>query len=242
MKSVADAFLPSTLTSGRKRTRLPARRAVRRAPLREAAYDASSMMNRGVACCAVVVGLLVATAAGTCAAFAPALASIGFGVSVPYELPVDWAASFSYVSVEALLSPHLTVYLDLGTYPAAFPDVFEVSASLLVKGWVGPTDVFGGAGFTTQWTRVGPVWSIRPLWNLRAGYQIWLAEAAAIQLQFRTLEPIFLDQWTFSPEIALGFCVGLGRARPASPRFDLDVLWLLVGLGVAALLAFLPRQ
>jgi hypothetical protein len=102
--------------------------------------------------------------------------------------------------------------------------------------------VFGGGGVTTQWTRVGSAWSIRPLWNLRAGYQIWLAEAAAIQLQFRTLEPLYLSEWTFSPEIALGFCVGLGSARPASPQFDLAYLWLIVGLGVAALLAFLPRQ
>lgn len=191
---------------------------------------------------AVIVGLLIACAGTPSAAMRPALASIGFGVSVPYELPVDWAASFSFVSVEALLSPHLTTFFDLGTYPATFPDVFEMGLSLLVKGWVGPTDVFAGGGITTQWTRVGLAWSIRPLWNLRAGYQIWLAESAAIQLQFRTLEPIYLAEWTFSPEIALGFCVGLGRARPASPQYDWDVLWILAGLGVAALLAFLPRQ
>jgi hypothetical protein len=200
------------------------------------------MMNRGFACCVLGTILLVACAGSASAALAPALASIGFGVSVPYELPVDWAASFSFVTLELLLSPHLTTMFDLGTYPASFPDVFEVGASLLVKGWVGPTDVFGGGGITTQWTRVGSAWSIRPLWNLRAGYQIWLAEAAAIQLQFRTLEPLSLSGWTFSPEIALGFCVGLGSARPASPQFDLAYLWLIVGLGVAALLAFLPRQ
>jgi hypothetical protein len=199
-------------------------------------------MNRRFACCVVAVGLLLACAGETGAALGPALASIGFGVSVPYELPVDWTASFSFVSLEALLSPHLTVFLDLGTYPATFPDVFEAGASLLVKGWMGPTDVFGGGGLTTQWTRVGSAWSIRPLWNLRAGYQIWLAQSAAVQLQFRTLEPIYLGEWTFSPEIALGLCVGLGSARPSSPQFDLAYLWLIVGLGVAALIAFLPRR
>ncbi|MCG7844636.1 MAG: hypothetical protein MIO90_04310 [Methanomassiliicoccales archaeon] len=168
-------------------------------------------------------------------------ASIGFGVSIPYEWPIDWAASFSYVAVEALLSPHLTVYLDLGTYPASFPDLFEGSAALLVKGWVGPTSLFAGGGFTLQWRRTGTAWSLKPILNLRAGYQVWLVDSLAIQLQFRTLDALPLD-WAFSPEIALGFCVGLGRARPTGPRLELDYLWLLAGLGVAALLAFLPRR
>lgn len=199
-------------------------------------------MNRRLASCTLAIGLVLAIAGSAAATLAPALASIGFGVGVPYELPVDWTASVSFVTVELLLSPHLTTLFDLGTYPATFPDIFEAGVSFLVKGWVGPTSVFGGGGMTTQWTRVASAWSIRPLWNLRAGYQIWLAESAAVQLQFRTLEPIYLSEWTFAPEIALGLCVGLGNARPNSPQFDLAYLWLIVGLGVAALIAFLPRQ
>jgi hypothetical protein len=189
----------------------------------------------------VIVFCVAAITACTQAVTPQAAATIGFGVSVPYEWPVDWASSFSFVSLEALLSPHLTAYFDLGTYPSSFPDLFEGTASLLVKGWVGPTALFGGGGFSLQWRRVGTAWSLRPMLALRAGYQVWLVDSLAVQLQFRTLDPFPLD-WTFSPEIALGFCVGLGRARPETPRLELDYLWLLAGLGVAALLAFLPRQ
>lgn len=190
---------------------------------------------------AMIVAVLVALLGASCGALPPALASIGFGISVPYVLPVDWAASFSFVSLEVLLSQHLTTFLDLGTYPATFPSMFEVGGSLLVKGWIGPTSVFAGGGVTTQWTRVASAWSIRPMLNLRAGYQIWLVDSLAILVQFRTLEAFPLE-WTFSPEIALGVAVGLGRARPTSPHFEFDYLWFLVGLGVAALLAFLPRR
>jgi hypothetical protein len=184
---------------------------------------------------------LAAFATGAQSASTQAPATIGFGVSVPYEWPIDWDASFSYLSLEALLSPHLTAYFDAGVYPSSFPDLLEGSASLLVKGWVGPTALFGGGGLTLQGRHVGSAWSLRPMLNLRAGYQIWLVDSLAVQVQFRTLEPLPLE-WVFSPEIAVGFCIGLGRARPEAPRLELDVLWLLTGLGVAALLAFLPRR
>jgi len=190
-----------------------------------------------VLACAVIL----TSACASASALAPAPASIGFGVSVPYALPIDWASSFSFVSYELLLTENLTLFVDAGTYPASFPDLFEGGASLLVKGWLGPTALFAGGGLSMQWRRAGSAWSLKPLLSLRTGYQIWLLDAAAVFVQFRTLEPLPIS-WTFSPEIALGFDIGLGRARPESPRFDGEYVWLLVGLGVAALIAFLPRQ
>jgi hypothetical protein len=189
----------------------------------------------------VVVAILCAAASAVGADLPEAHASIGFGVSVPYALPVDWTSSFSFVSYEARLTSNVTVFLDAGTYPASFPDLFEVGTSLLVKGWYGPTALHAGGGLSMQYRRVGSAWSLKPLLSLRAGYRIWVLDAVAISLQFRTLDALPVS-WTFAPEIALGFNVGLGRARPESPRFDGEYVWILVGLGVAALIAFLPRR
>lgn len=92
-----------------------------------------------------------------------------------------------------------------------------------------------------QGLRVGSAWSLKPHLALRTGYQIWLLDSFAVSLQFRSLEA-FPISWVLSPEIAIGFDVGLGRARPESPRYDGDWLWILVGLGAAAMIAFLPRK
>jgi hypothetical protein len=188
-----------------------------------------------------VVATLVMLIAASSAAAAVSAMTVGFGVGVPYLLPVDWASSFSYLSLEALVSPHLTFFFDLGTYPASFPDLFEGGAALLAKGWLGPTALFAGGGLTLQARRVGTAWSFKPLLNLRTGYQIWLLESLAVVLQFRSLEPLPI-RWTLAPEISLGFSVSFGQARPDAPRFEGDYVWLLVGLGVAALIAFLPRK
>lgn len=189
-----------------------------------------------------VVGIatLVAGLALCGAQLPPAPAAVGFGVSVPPRLPVDWTASFSYLSLESLLTPNLTAIVELGTYPSDFPDLYEGSGALLVKGWLGPTAIYAGGGLTVQWRRVGAAWSIRPLVNLRVGTQTWILDSLALVLQVRSLQSLPIS-WAFSPEISLGLTMGLGQARPEIPRFDGDVLWLLVGLGVAALIAFLPR-
>ena len=189
----------------------------------------------------VATVLIAITASSAPAELAEAPASIGFGVSVPYALPVDWGSSFSFVSYEARLTQNVTCYLDVGTYPSFFPDRFEAGASLLLKGWYGPTALHAGGGLSMRYHRVGSAWSLKPLLNLRAGYRIWVLDAVALSLQFRSLEPLPIS-WVFSPEIALGFNVGLGRARPETPRFDGEYIWILVGLGVAALIAFLPRR
>lgn len=167
--------------------------------------------------------------------------SVGFGVGVPYELPVDWSRSFSYLTTEVFLSPNLTAVLDLGTYPPDFPDLFEVTAGMLVKAWVGPVNAFAGGGFTMQWRHVGLSWGFNPYLTLKGGFQIWVLDSLALVTQFRTHEPLPI-QWTFSPEFSLGLTVAFGSGRPDPLVYDPATLWMVVGLGVAALIAFLPRQ
>ena len=163
-------------------------------------------------------GLIVALAlSGLSSDLPPAPASIGFGVSVPYSTPIDWASSFSFVTYEMLLTSNVTILLDAGTYPASFPNLFEAGVSLLVRGWLGPTVLYAGGGVSMQYRRVVAAWSLKPFLNLRAGYQIWLLDNVAISLMFRSLEA-FPISWVLSPEVALGFNVGLGRARPESPK------------------------
>lgn len=193
---------------------------------------------RSIVC---ALGLLVAFGAVAWGQIGPAPITIGFGFGFPYEHPVDWTSSFSYLTTEALLTPNLTIAVDLGTYPASFPDRFEATGSLLLKAWVGPVNAFAGGGLTLQTTRVGSAWAISPHLTLKGGFQIWPIDALAIIIQFRTHESIPVD-WVFSPEISFGFSMALGSGRPDPLIFDPMSLWLVIGLGVAALIAFLPRQ
>ena len=197
-------------------------------------------MNR-TKCILAVLALLIAGSAAVQADLWQAPVSFGFSISVPYTWPIAWDASFSYLSTEALLSENVTAWFDLGTYPASFPDLYEAGASLLVKGWVGPTAVYAGGGVSMQYRRVGTAWALKPFLALRAGYQIWVLDALALSLQFRSLDAFPLS-WTLVPEVSLGLQIGVGRARPERPRFDGDYLWFLVGLAAAALIAFLPRK
>jgi len=191
---------------------------------------------------ASVLSAVLATALGCSVSMhATAPVSVGFGVSVPYDWPVDWTSSYSHVSLEFLLSRNLTVFADLGTYPTSFPDDFEGGASLLAKAWIGQTVLFAGGGLSMQAHRVGSAWSFRPCLALRMGYQVWLHESFALVLHFRTLDPLPVT-WTLTPEISLGFAFGLGQVRPNAPQFDAATLWVLIGLGVAAMIAFLPRK
>jgi len=167
--------------------------------------------------------------------------AVGFSVGVPYGFPVDWAGSFSVLTAEAFLSRNLTVAFDLGTYPASFPNLYEGGASLLVKGWFGAACFFGGGGLTARWHHTGSTWIGVPHLNLRAGVQAWLLESLALVFQARSLEAIPVA-WTLTPEVSLGLSVAFGRARPSTPFADNATLWVIVGLGVAALIAFLPRS
>ncbi|TFH11783.1 MAG: hypothetical protein E4H08_00430 [Candidatus Atribacteria bacterium] len=190
---------------------------------------------------AVLVFMLALGSMAALSAASPAPFSIGFGVGIPYELPVDWSRSFSYVTTEIFLSPNLTAVLDLGTYPPEFPDLFEGTAGMLVKAWVGPVNAFAGGGFTLQWRHVGSAWGFNPYLTLKGGFQVWVLDSIALVAQFRTHEPLPV-QWTFDPEFSLGMTVALGRGRPDPLLYDPATLWLVVGLGVGALIAFLPKQ
>ena len=165
---------------------------------------------------------------------------IGFAVGVPCSLPIDWPGSFSVLTGEAFLSRNLTVAFDVGTYPASFPDLFEGSVSLLVKGWLGAACFYAGGGLTGRWHHVGSAWIAVPHMNLKAGTQAWILDSLALVVQARSVEPLPVT-WAFTPEISLGVTVALGRARPETLFADGPTLWILVGLGVAALIAFLPR-
>ena len=189
----------------------------------------------------IVLLALLALGTMTVAAASPIPFSIGFGVGVPYELPVDWTASFSYLTAELFLSPNLTAVFDLGTYPPEFPDLFEGTAGMLVKAWVGPANAFAGGGFTMQWRRVGAAWGFNPYLTLKGGFQFWILDSLALVAQFRTHEPLPI-RWTFSPEFSLGMTIAFGSGRPDPLIYDPATLWLVVGMGVAALIAFLPKQ
>lgn len=195
------------------------------------------MTQRAIAVLLTLLAFVSMAAADT----APAPFSIGFGVGVPYELPVDWSRSFSFLTAEAFLSPHLTAVFDLGTYPPDFPNLFEGTAGMLVKAWVGPVNAFAGGGFTLQWRRVGAAWAFNPHLTLKGGFQLWATDSLALVAQFRTHEPFPL-QWSFEPELSLGMMLAFGSGRPDPLIYDPATLWLIVGLGVAALIAFLPRQ
>lgn len=166
--------------------------------------------------------------------------TIGFGVAVPAALPSAWGGSFSYLTSEVFLSPILTATFDLGTYPHDFPNRFEATSALQVKAWLGPIAVFTGGGLTMHWMRVGSAWGFRPLLAFKVGAQIWPVDAVALTLQIRSLDPFPLS-WTFSPELSASLAVALGPAPPPEPVLDLGTLWFVVGLGVAAAIAFLPR-
>ena len=166
--------------------------------------------------------------------------AVGFAVGLPCALPIDWSGSFSVLTGEAFLSPNLTVAADVGTYPASFPDLFEGGLSVLVKGWLGASCIFGGGGLTVRWDRFGSTWASGSHLNLKAGIQAWILDSVALVVQARSIEP-FPVSWTLTPELSLGVSIALGSARPESLFADGPTLWILVGLGVAALVAFLPR-
>ncbi len=167
--------------------------------------------------------------------------SLGFGISVPSSLPAGWEGSFSYVTGKLFLSPHLTAVLELGAYPSSFPDLFEATSALHVNAWLGAVTLFAGGGFSLQWEWLGSAWLYRPHLSLRAGSQIWPHRQICITLQARSQHPI-PSLGSFAPELSAALSVAFAPVRPEPLAHDAATLWLVVGLGVAALIAFLPRQ
>jgi hypothetical protein len=167
--------------------------------------------------------------------------SLGFGISVPSSLPAGWDGSFSYLTGELFLSTTLTAVLDLGAYPSSFPDLFEATSALHVKAWMGAVNLFAGGGFSLQWEWLGSAWLLRPHLSLRAGSQIWPDRRICITLQARSQHPI-PSLGSFAPELSAALSVAFAPVRPEPLAHDAASLWLVIGLGVAALIAFLPRQ
>lgn len=191
--------------------------------------------------CAIVLVFLLA-AVGLSAAAQTAPVAFGFGVGAPATLPVDLHSSFSFLTAELFPDPNLTFLAAVGTYPANFPDLTEFDGSVLLKGWLGPVvSVYGGGGLAFQAEWMSPGWVWRPFMLVQAGAELWLNDSFAVRAQVRSLDPFPLS-WTLHPQVSLALLVAVGSARPTGPSpKNLWSAWLLVGLGVAALLAYYPR-
>ncbi|MCK4599808.1 hypothetical protein KAU37_08340 [Candidatus Bipolaricaulota bacterium] len=166
--------------------------------------------------------------------------TIGFGVGVPPVLPIAWSESFSFLTTEILAESNLSFLLTLGTYPAYFPNLYQADAALIVKAWLGPLSLYAGGGLSLQWRLIGDAWLLSPFMNVVAGAKLWIVDSFAFCAQVRSLD-LLPASWTLDPEVSLGTTIAFGKARPALPRVDEDYLWILVGLGVLALLAYYPR-
>ena len=167
--------------------------------------------------------------------------AFGFDVTVPAALPIGWDVSFSSLSMEFIPDPNLTLLFTLGTYPSHFPHMFEGSANVIVKSWLGPLAVYAGGGLDLLWRPIGGVWSWAPYINLMAGTQIWLIDSVAIVAGASLREPL-PPTWTFSPNISLGLRFSLAPVRPPAPKKEnFFYFWIVVGLLVAGVLAYYPH-
>ncbi len=169
--------------------------------------------------------------------------AFGFGVGVPLSATIDWNTSFPYIAAEAFTDSNLSVLFTLGTYPADFPLGFETDLSLLAKGWSGPIAIYAGGGISVYWDWIAAsaVWNWSPYMNMLAGVQWRILDPLAISFQVRSLDPIPLT-FTLHPEISLGASLVFGKGLPHSGQVDQMTLWIIVGLGVLALVAYSPRS
>ena len=172
-----------------------------------------------------------------------AATAVGFGVGMPATTVIDWSNSFPYATVEAFTDSDLAVRFTIGTYPTDFPTGFETSTSFIVKGWGGPVAVYAGAGLSVywKWLTAESVWKWSPYMNMLAGMELRVATPLSLFCQVRALDPIPLT-FTVHPQVSLGARLVFGPPRfPAGPA-DGVALWVIIGLGVLALVAYLPRN
>lgn len=168
--------------------------------------------------------------------------AIGFGVGAPPIFPIQWENSFPFILIETLAEGSLSLLLTLGVYPSelGIPELFEIDTNLLIKAWVGPATLFAGGGLAVQWDPLSPSGTWIPLMNVMAGTQLWILDGFALFVQVRSLD-LLPPSWSLDPMITLGAELGFGKVRPDPPRSNGNYLWLLVGVGVLALLAYYPR-
>ena len=172
---------------------------------------------------------------------ADAATAIGFGVGFPPALPIAWGESFSFIAAEVGAEGTMSLRLTAGTYPASFPDVYVADATLLVKAWLGPADLYAGGGLSLEWRFIRGGWLWTPMMNVLFGTQVWVVDSLALFAEARSAEEL-PPTFAFDPQICLGVTVGLGKVRPSPMRVDLYHLWVLVGLGVLAFLIYYPRR
>ena len=171
-----------------------------------------------------------------------AATGVGFGVGIPVTTG-NWADSFPYITVEAFTASNLAVRFTLGTYPNDFPTGFETSMSLLAKGWGGPVAVYAGGGLSVywKWLTASSVWKWSPYMNLIAGVEWHVAAPLSLFAQVRALDSI-PPAFALHPQASVGARLVFGPAVPHSQSIDGVTLWIIVGLGALALVAFLPRN
>jgi len=170
-----------------------------------------------------------------------ATSTIGFGVGAPPRLPVNWNDSFSFVHAELLAESNLSFQFTLGTYPTSFPNAFQLDASLVIKAWLSPFAIYAGTGLTVQERQIAGFWFPYPFMNILAGAQLWFSSYVNLFAEVRSTEPL-PPSWTLNPEVLAGGSIALGPSSSRSQRADTDYLWLIVGLGVVALLLYYPRS
>ena len=77
--------------------------------------------------------------------------------------------------------------------------------------------------------------------HLVTGVQWWIAAPMAFTIELRDIEPLPPDG-AFAPVLSLGAAVSLAPA-PRPPSADNGAhVWIVVGLGIAAMLLYLPRS
>ena len=155
-------------------------------------------------------------------------------------LPIAWDGSFSFLTGELGADQNMSLRLTAGIYPASFPDLYGADATLLVKAWLASALLYEGGGVSLEWRRIGNAWLWTPLMNVMWGVQVWLTNSVAVFLEVRSLDTL-PPRLVLSPSVSLGMTLGLGTVRPSPSWIDEYYLWVLVGLGVGALLVYYPR-
>ncbi len=144
-----------------------------------------------------------------------ATTAVGYGVGFPPALPIAWGESFSFLVAEVGTEGSRALRFSVDTYPASFPDRYEAGVTLLVKGWLGPTALYAGGGFSLEWRRIGAAWLWTPMMNVLFGTQVWIRDSLALFAEIRSAEELPLNLVFDPPQVSLGIALALGKVRPS---------------------------